>query len=188
MAEKGSRKGGINPVAIILVVVAIIVVVIVVFTKQEEYIAVKQGTEAPEFSLPDLEGRIHKLSDYRGKVVFLNFWATWCEPCKEEMPSMEALHRALENRPFVIIAVSVDKNKEDIEEFLEEYKISFLILHDRKGRIKELYKTTGVPETFIIDQNCIIAEKVWGPRDWAREENLKTLFGLLGIEDGEIAR
>ncbi len=185
MADNGTRKGGINPVAILLVVLAIIVVIVVVFTKQQEYIAVKEGSEAPDFSLPDLDGKMHRLSDYRGKVVFLNFWATWCDPCKDEMPSMEMLHRTLKDKPFVIIAVSVDKNREDIDEFLKEYNISFLILHDRKGKIKELYKTTGVPETFIIDQNGIIAEKVWGPRDWTRQENLKTIFRLLGIkEDG----
>ena len=182
MAEEASKKGGINPIAIGLVVVAVIVAVVVVFTRQHEYIAVKQGSEAPDFSLPDLDGKMHRLSDYRGKVVFLNFWATWCEPCKEEMPSMEALHRRLSDKPFVILAVSVDKERKDIEKFLEEYNITFLILHDRSGKIKELYKTTGVPETFIIDQNGIIAEKVWGPRDWTRKENLLTIYRLLGIE------
>ncbi len=185
MADNGTTKRGINPMAIALVGVAIVVAIVVVFSRHEEYIAVKQGTPAPEFSLPDLEGRIHKLSDYRGKVVFLNFWATWCDPCKDEMPSMEMLHRTLKDKPFVILAVSVDKKREDIEKFLREYNISFLILHDRKGSVKELYKTTGVPETFIIDQNGIIAEKVWGPRDWTRRENLKTIFRLLGIEHDE---
>lgn len=161
--EKGLPKAAI----IIGIAVIVAVVVFIVMGQREKYEPVTAGTVAPEFELPGLDGKTHKLSDYKGKVVFLNFWATWCKPCEEEIPSMQALHENLAALPFVIVAVSVDKDgPEVIEPFLKHYGVTFPVLHDRKGKVKELYKTTGVPETFIIDQNGVIAEKVWGPRDW----------------------
>lgn len=161
--EKGLPKAAL--IVIILVVVA--AVVFIVMGQREKYEPVLAGTAAPEFELPGLDGKTHKLSDYKGKVVFLNFWATWCKPCEEEIPSMQTLSENLKSFPFEIVAVSVDKDgPEVIEPYLKKYGVTFKVLHDRKGKIKELYKTTGVPETFILDQNGVIAEKVWGPRDW----------------------
>ncbi|MDP2688715.1 MAG: TlpA disulfide reductase family protein, partial [Deltaproteobacteria bacterium] len=120
------------------------------------------------------------LGDYRGKVIFLNFWATWCKPCEEEMPSMQALYEGLSGRDFEILAVSVDsEGPETVRKYAKKYGLGFQILHDRKGKVKETYKTTGVPETFIIDQNGIIAEKVWGPRDWTLTSSIGTILDLL---------
>lgn len=174
--EKGLPKAAL--VIIILVVVA--AVVFIVLGQREKFEPVVAGTVAPEFELPGLDGKQHKLSEYKGKVVFLNFWATWCKPCAEEIPSMQMLHENLEPFPFEIVAVSVDKDgPEVIEPFLKKYGVSFPVLHDRKGRVKELYKTTGVPETFIIDQNGVIAEKVWGPRDWADPASISMVKELI---------
>ncbi|MBI5681604.1 MAG: TlpA family protein disulfide reductase, partial [Deltaproteobacteria bacterium] len=104
----------------------------------------------------------------------------WCKPCREEMPSMQDIYAGLKEQNFEILAVSIDKGDTDvIEKFVKEYGLTFPILLDRKNRIKEDYKTTGVPETFIIDQNGIIAEKVVGPREWRAEEGLKMIMELL---------
>ena len=174
--EKGLPKAAL--VIIILVVVA--AVVFIVLGQREKFEPVVAGTVAPEFELPGLDGKQHKLSEYRGKVVFLNFWATWCKPCAEEIPSMQELHENLKAFPFEIVAVSVDKDgPEVIEPFLKKYGVTFPVLHDRKGKVKELYKTTGVPETFILDQNGVIAEKVWGPRDWADPASTKLVMDLI---------
>ena len=176
--EKG---GGLPGWAIgAVVVVLVVIVAAIVLSRKEEFEPVGPGTEAIDFTLPDLDGKRMSLSDFRGKVVFLNFWATWCDPCKEEMPSMEALYKRLRGKPFEIVAVSVDKDPpEEVRKFADKFGITFVVLHDRKGRIKERYKTTGVPETFIVDQNGVIAEKFWGPRDWTDDSNLATILDLL---------
>ncbi|GMR04402.1 MAG: hypothetical protein BMS9Abin23_0299 [Thermodesulfobacteriota bacterium] len=181
MAEDEKKEGGLpTPVLGGIVVVVVLAVVLIVMSQGKKFMPVVPGTEAIDFTLPDLDGKEHSLSDMRGKVVFLNFWATWCDPCKEEMPSMQALSEDLKDKPFVIVAVSIDKDSPaKVREFVEEYKLTFMVLHDRKGRIKERYKTTGVPETFIIDQNGIVAEKVLGARDWSDERSLTTILDLL---------
>ena len=130
-----------------------------------------KGAEAPDFSLPDLNGKMVRLADQKGKVVFLNIWATWCPPCVEEMPSMEKLYQQLKGEDFEILAVSLDKNgAEAVLPFMKKHKLNFTALIDTEETLKYKYQTTGVPETFIIDQNGIIVEKVIGPRDWAASE------------------
>jgi len=145
----------------------------------EERNAALEGLQAPDFTLPDMNGKMVSLKDFRGKVVFLNFWATWCKPCEEEMPSMRALYEGLKGQPFEIVAVNLDKDSPPVAAFAKKYRINFIVLRDAGGKIKELYKTTGVPETFIIDQNGVIAEKVWGPRDWTRMDSLGMIFDLI---------
>ncbi|MBI5586809.1 MAG: TlpA family protein disulfide reductase [Deltaproteobacteria bacterium] len=162
------------------VAVVVAVVIFVVMGQKRSFEPVKAGTDSINFTLPDLNGKPVSLKDYRGKVVFLNFWATWCQPCKDEMPSMQALYESLKGTPFEILAVSVDKDgPEVVSEFVKKYKITFPVLHDRKGSMKETYKTTGVPETFIIDQNGVIAEKVWGPREWADQSSTVMIMDLI---------
>ncbi len=171
-----------------IVVVVVVIAVILVMGQKEKFEPVGAGTVAPAFTLPDLDGKEMSLSDFRGKVVFLNFWATWCKPCEDEMPSMQKLYEDQEGKAFEIVAVSLDSEGPDVvREFVEEYGLTFVVLHDRRGRVKETYKTTGVPETFIIDQNGVIAEKVWGPRDWTREASIKIILDLLqnGPRPGE---
>jgi len=174
--EKGLPKAAIAGIIIVIVVA----VVVIVLTQKKSYVPIVAGEEAIDFALPDLDGKPVKLSDYRGKVVFLNFWATWCKPCEEEMPSMQALYEGLGNDRFEILAVSVDKDgPETVAGYVKKYGITFPVLHDRRGKIKETYKTTGVPETFIIDQNGVVAEKVWGPRDWTLTSSIGTILDLL---------
>ncbi len=181
MSEVDEKESGSPKIIVIaVVVIAVAIVVFMVTMKKGNYVPTAPGEPAIDFTLPDLEGKQYSLKDYRGKVVFLNFWATWCEPCKEEMPSMEIMYQAFQRRGFEIIAVSVDSGDTSVvKEFQKEYGLSFPILHDKRGKIKERYKTTGVPETFIIDQNGIIAEKIMGTRDWNNAYNIKTILDLL---------
>ncbi|MBI5237227.1 MAG: TlpA family protein disulfide reductase [Deltaproteobacteria bacterium] len=175
-------KGSGPPSAAVAAIIAAVVIVaaIIVLSKRERYEPVGPGKPALDFTLPDLAGRPVSLKDYRGKVVFLNFWATWCKPCEEEMPSMQVLYDSLKGRPFEILAVSLDTQGPDVVgKFVQAFRLTFPVLHDRKGAVKEDYKTTGVPETFIIDQNGVIAEKVWGPRDWTQRDSIATIIRLL---------
>lgn len=183
MAAKTDKEtgGGLPKAAIAGIVAAVVVVVaFIVLGQKRTFEPVGAGKDSIDFTLPDLDGKTASLKDFRGKVVFLNFWATWCKPCEEEMPSMQALYESLKDKPFEIVAVSVDsEGPETVKAFAQKYGITFKILHDRKGKIKEMYKTTGVPETFIIDQNGAVAEKVWGPRDWASKSSITVITDLL---------
>ena len=139
-----------------------------------------KGESAPNFTLPDLDGKMVSLADYKGKVVLLNIWATWCPPCVEEMPSMEKLHQELKDENFVILAVSIDvSGAEAVVPFMEKHKLSFTALADTKGAIKSIYQTTGVPESFVIDKDGTIAQRIIGARDWAAPIVIRYLRGLI---------
>ena len=128
----------------------------------------EKGVSAPNFSLPGLDGKNVSLADFKGKVVLVNIWATWCAPCVEEMPSMEKLYEELKGKDFELLAVSVDESgAEAVKPFMEKHKLNFPMLLDTKGEIKNLYQATGIPESFIIDKDGMIVEKIVGPRDWA---------------------
>jgi thiol-disulfide isomerase/thioredoxin len=100
-------------------------------------------------------------------VVLLNVWATWCQPCRVEMPSMERLHRAFAGTDFRIVAVSIDKEgPEVVEQFVKELGLTFDVLHDQTADIQRIYQTTGVPESFVIDRNGVIIKKVIGAAEW----------------------
>ena len=140
----------------------------------------EKGAPAPNFTLPDLNGKMVSLADYKGQVVLLNIWATWCRPCVEEMPSMEKLHQELKDEKFVIIAVSIDESGADVVlPFMKKHKLSFPALIDSAGTINSLYQTTGVPESFIIDKQVKILEEIIGPRDWAAPGALKYFQSLI---------
>ena len=155
----------------------------VVWLQSSKYEPLAIGKAAPDFSLTDLNDRPYRLSDYRGKVVFLNFWATWCAPCREEMPSMEILNKHFEKDGLVILAVSIDRvtTTKDIPPFVKSMNLTFPVLIDSWGKTDKPYKRMGVPETFIIDQEGIIREIVIGPRDWSRLDSLQVLTKLLNV-------
>jgi peroxiredoxin len=140
---------------------------------------VAAGQPAPDFELPLLNGDVVRLDDYKGKIVFLNIWATWCGPCQEEMSSMERLYQQLKDQTFEILAVSIDaQGAPTVAPFVKEYKLNFPVLIDSENKIGRLYKTTGIPETFIIDKNGIIVSKVIGYRNWSDPEVVQTLRDL----------
>ncbi len=125
------------------------------------------GPSAPNFTLQGLDGRMVSLSDYRGKVVLLNFWATWCPPCVSEAPSLDKLYKMLKDENFVLLAVSVDEGgKKAVEDFMKKKNLSFPVLLDPEGRIARLYRTTGVPESFVVRKNGTIDNKIRGAIDW----------------------
>ncbi len=135
---------------------------------------------APDFSLTDLHGRSHRLSNYRGKVVFLNLWATWCPPCREEMPSMEHLYRRLQSESFVMLAVSQDEDPAgSVRPFVEQLRLSFPILLDPDGKVPPKYGVTGYPETFVIDRSGSVIDHVIGPRKWDSETSYRYFSDLL---------
>ena len=179
--EKRSRK----PVSFI--VFLIIAVAIVIFLQQ--YVSffnlshkslVLVGDPAPVFTFPGLDGKMVSLTDYKGKVVFLNIWATWCPPCREEMPSMEKLYQQLKGEDFEILAVSVDASgAEAVGPFMKKYGLSFPALLDAGGTIQYLYGTTGLPESFIIGKEGIIEKIVIGPMDWSTPEVVRLFRNLL---------
>ncbi len=138
------------------------------------------GQQAPDFTTVNIQGEKVSLSQYRGQVVILNFWATWCPPCKEEMPSMEQLHQTFKDRGLVMLAVNVEENgQEVVSKFLEKTPYSFPILLDEDAKIQNTYGVFRFPETFIIDKNGVVIEKIIGGRDWMRGSTYKTIDFLL---------
>ncbi|MCX5724764.1 MAG: TlpA disulfide reductase family protein [Nitrospirae bacterium] len=179
-----SRESRSSRVAILLVGAAILAVVFgIVWMQSAKYELLAVGKQAPDFVLTDLNDKPQRLSDFRGKVVFLNFWATWCKPCREEMPSMDVLHKNFEKDGLVILAVSIDRvtTTKDIPPFIKGMNLTFPVLIDSWGKTDKPYKRMGVPETFIIDRDGVIREIVIGPRDWTRLDSLEVLTKLLNV-------
>lgn len=144
------------------------------------------GSSAPVFTLRDPNGQNVSLSNYRGSLVFLNFWATWCGPCRDEMPSMERLHRALGNRGLAVLAVNVRENSVEVTSFMRKYGLSFPALLDSEGHVASLYRVWGLPMTYIIDDGGQIIGKKAGPKDWAAR-NVTDVFQTLIGESGSSA-
>ncbi len=136
---------------------------------------------APNFTLPDLNGKKVTLKDYRGKIVFLNFWATWCLTCEEEMPSMEKLYQRFKGDSFEMLTVSIDKEEELVAPYMEKFGLTFLSLLDPKSKVAKIYRTTGVPETFIINREGFIVHKAIGPRKWDTEDSFVAFNNLVRL-------
>lgn len=135
-----------------------------------------EGMAAPDFTLTDLSGRKVSLSALQGKVTLLNFWATWCPPCREEIPSMVRLNRLMQGKPFQMLAVSIDQGgKGAVEAFFKQSGAVLPTLLDTGGKTAKLYGATGVPETFVIDKKGVILKKIIGPAPWDSPEALKFL-------------
>ena len=150
----------------------------------DELFPVTVGSTAPPLSAVTLDGsrRTRTLDDYKGKVVLLNVWATWCEPCRVEMPSIEKIHREFGPHGLSVIAISVDEAgmEPHILEFTKELGLTFEILHDPTQAIKAKYQIAGYPETFIIGREGRIRKKVIGAADWSSEANRALIRELLG--------
>ncbi len=138
------------------------------------------GRPMADFTLPDLQGRPVQLSALRGKVVFINVWATWCPPCVQEMPTIQRLYDTLHDRGLEVLAISVDALGEQVvRPFMREHRLRFPVLIDDRGTIERLYRTAGVPESFIVDKRGHLVEKIVGPRDWAHPQMLALFERLL---------
>ncbi len=139
------------------------------------------GYRAPDFALPTLDGQTVRLSDFRGeKAVFLNFWATWCSPCRLEMPTMEKVYQAYKSRGLEILAVSLDGGpKSDVQDFMQELRLNFPALLDPDMEVLRLYRMFSLPATFLIDKEGIIRHRELGYRDWTDPESRKLLEEIL---------
>jgi peroxiredoxin len=148
-------------------------------TPVQERGGVRVGSEAPNFQLRDLEGRSVTLASYRGRVVLVNFWATWCGPCRVEMPGMEALYREFSRKDFEILAVSTDQQGAAVTRpFRDELGLTFPILHDSEFRVGVAYGARTLPMTFLVDRHGIITHRIFGARNWQTPEGrqlIKTL-------------
>jgi peroxiredoxin len=137
---------------------------------------------APDFTLKDLFGNEVKLSSLRGKVILLNFWATWCPPCRNEMPHLQELYQTLRGKDFEMLAVSIDyTGKNTVAQFINNNGYTFRVLLDVNNKAASLYNVTGIPATFIIDKKGRIVESVVGYRQWADPEVIKQIEGLLRL-------
>ena len=154
----------------------------------DEIFPVVIGTTAPDFKAKTLDSapRTKSLADYRGEVVLLNVWATWCLPCRVEMPSIEKLYQAYGPKGLKVVAVSIDDPGTDaqIRDFARTFGLNFEILHDSPNRITDDYQITGYPETFVIGRDGVIRKKVMQATDWNSEEN-RALIGRLLAEKAE---
>ncbi len=139
----------------------------------------KIGSPAPDFSLVDLNGKTWTLSDLKGQVVFVNFWATWCPPCREEMPSMQKVYETLPRDKFKMLAV-LNKDKPEVaRSFAAKRGITMPILNDQDNKVGPKYGLTGLPETFIIDKKGVVREKFIGPAQWDSPAVLRMLTNYI---------
>ena len=176
--------------AVVAAVVALLAVGLFVATRtmRDELVPVSVGGQAPDFKATPLLEPVYQaaanatftsrevgaaaaksLASYKGDVVLLNIWATWCAPCRAEMPSIERLHREFGPRGLKIVAVSVDDpgQQKAVRDFARELGLTFEILHDPTHDIQKAYQTTGVPETFVLGRDGVIRKKIIGATDWS---------------------
>lgn len=135
--------------------------------------------EAPNFTTEMLDGKKVGLQDFRGKVIFLNFWASWCTPCREEMPAMEELYQAFKDKGFVVVAVNVKEPQRQAATFVKELKVTYPILLDPKGEVSVLYGAWALPLTYLIDRKGMVVGRAFGPRTWAGKEARQLIAQLL---------
>lgn len=165
-------------------------VVLLAWVNRDRLSPVVPGRAAPDFSAFDLEGAPKSLDDFREKVLLVNIWATWCPPCREEMPSMQRLYREIGDDGFDILAISVDapfgesdsfgRVGGDLKSYADSLGITFTILHDPSGRVQQTFQTTGVPESFVVDREGVIYKKVAGATAWDAPQNVQLIRRLLG--------
>jgi thiol-disulfide isomerase/thioredoxin len=134
---------------------------------------------APDFSLPDTDGQQVSLQQYRGKVVFLNFWATWCIPCREEMPVLERLHQTYHVQDLAIISIDLKESADQVKTFFQKHSLSFPALLDQNGSVFRDYLVAGMPTTYLIGRDGTLLARGVGGRDWTRAEALQLIQELI---------
>ena len=140
----------------------------------------QEGYMAPRFSLRNLKGNMEGVDDYLGKVIVVNFWATWCVPCVKEMPSFESLYRRYRSQGLTLLAVSLDKgDSTKVQEFADKYKLSFPILLDTEGVAEKLYPSFSIPFTYVIDKQGRVVARVDGAKNWESSETFEAVEHLL---------
>ena len=176
-------------------IVALAAAVVVVVAWVTQLPSPEPGSPAPSFTAYELDGREASLEDYEGNVILLNIWATWCPPCRYEMPSMQRLYDHFEDEPFEIVAVSVDSPPGeadadgnpggDVEAFVNELGLTFPILHDPDQGIQRTYQSPWLPESFVIGMDGVIYRKVAGATEWDEPRYKELIQRLLDEGRGE---
>jgi peroxiredoxin len=183
--DRDDRKArGRERAAEVLAGVAVLAALAVAASCRVEARGVEVGHKAPAYSTSNLAGEEVSLDDYLGQVVLVNIWATWCGPCRVEMPSIQALYDHYKDRGFTVLAVSIDAGPgytEKVREFVAELELTFPILLDPDGRITKAFQTIGVPETFVLDREGRIVKRVIGATDWDSPANQALIEELLGM-------
>ncbi|HEY6966657.1 MAG TPA: TlpA disulfide reductase family protein [Burkholderiales bacterium] len=137
------------------------------------------GGATPALALPDLAGRAHALGDYRGKVVLVNFWATWCEPCRAEMPSIGKLRTSLAGQPFEVLAVNVGEPESRIQRFMAQVPMAFPVLLDRDNAAAKAWRARVLPVSYLVGADGRVRYLVIGEYDWTQEAVRKAIFALM---------
>ncbi|WP_053228221.1 TlpA family protein disulfide reductase [Spirochaeta cellobiosiphila] len=141
-----------------------------------------ENFKVPQFQLEDLQGTMKPISTYEGKVVLLNFWATWCPPCREEMPSMQKLYNEWSGKGFEIVAINLSEKKDTVQSFLTDNAYTYPVLMDYDGAIgSQWFGVTGIPTTFVLDKNGMVRGRLVGTRDW-NQKDVKDLLAQLIAE------
>ncbi len=195
MRKKASRI----PYAVAAVAAGL--VVLLAWVNRDRLNPVGPGSDVPNFSVFDLDGTPKTLDDFRGKVLLVNIWATWCPPCREEIPSMQRLYQVIGDDGFEILAISVDapfgetdafgRVGGDLQTYADSLGLTFTILHDPSGRVQQTFQTTGVrvqqsfqttgvPESFVVDRRGVIYKEVAGATAWDAPQNIELIRRLLG--------
>jgi peroxiredoxin len=142
---------------------------------------IPHATRPIEIQLNDLYGNTVRMSDYRGKVVFLNFWATWCAACVVEMPAMEKLHRRLKDEDFVMVAINMQESDAQVKAFFEKLKLSFTSLLDSNGEVAAGFAVNALPTTFVLDKEGRIVGTAIGPREWDSRASIALFNYLINV-------
>lgn len=180
----GGENGAIRKELLLVIVLFVFCAVIILFAflsgRGSRARIIKEGDAAPSFILQTTKQETFALPDYRGKVVLVHFWATWCPPCVEELPQLEKLYRALRGTDFEILAVSVDDDAaKSVTPFLAKNMVSFPVLFDPGGAVARKYGTIKFPETYVLDRGGTVRFKVIGPLDWASQDPTTAIQRLI---------
>lgn len=183
MTKQSGNNKKIAFLAILLLFVALFIVGYLVKDRQGGNKIIASGDQAPGFHLQTPEGRFVNLSDFRGKVVMVHFWATWCPPCVEEIPTLDKLYSALMGKDFEMLAISVDENgAAAVVPFVQQNRLNVPMLLDPSHRTASLYGTFKFPETYIVDRQGVVRYKAIGPRDWSDPSNVQILRDLIAVQ------
>jgi thiol-disulfide isomerase/thioredoxin len=150
--------------------------------KEMGVLQIPPAADPVEIQLKDQNGRLTNLSEFRGKIVFINLWTTWCLACVIEMPSMEKLHQKFKDKDFAMVGINLQESDSTVLQFFKEHKLTFTTLLDSTGDVGTAFRIRGIPTTFILDKNGIIIGKVLGPREWDSRDSF-ALFEYLTDSD-----
>ena len=146
---------------------------------QARELQVYKGGATPPLVLKDLNGKTHDLKQYRGKVVLINFWATWCPPCRAEMPSMQRLKTTMAGKPFVILAVDMGETEAEVKTYIQQIKTDFTVLLDKDGRALKAWKVFAFPTSYVVDAQGKIRYGLYGASEWDASDKVQKITQLL---------